>query len=88
MTYSGAYSGANCRRGCGEMSQRYYKVPFQWLHSPERFPPSLPSPALASLSPSLSGLPNELIVFDEHRGTPQGIRLVNMAMAPRSMEEA
>ena len=34
----------------------------------------------------LSGVPNELIVFDEHHGTPEGIRLVNMAMTPRSVE--
>jgi hypothetical protein len=36
LTYSGEYGGESCRRGCGEMSQRYYKVPSAWLNTPER----------------------------------------------------
>ncbi len=64
LTYVGGYSGGRCRDGCGEMSQRYYKVPYNWLHSPE------------------SGLTNELLVFDEFGGTPEGIRLVNIEMVP------
>lgn len=36
LTYSGSYSGGKCRRGCGEMSQRYYKIPYQFLYPVSR----------------------------------------------------
>jgi beta-galactosidase len=29
--YAGAYSGDKCRSGCGDYSQRYYKLPAEWL---------------------------------------------------------
>lgn len=34
--FVGGYNGDKCRSGCGEASQRYYKVPADWLHSAER----------------------------------------------------
>jgi hypothetical protein len=35
--YVGAYNGDRCRTGCGDYSQRYYKLPSDWLHPSERF---------------------------------------------------
>jgi hypothetical protein len=48
----------------------------------------IPSTGLFSLlssltGPHLSGLLNELVIFDEHQGSPDGLQLVNMVMAPR-----
>ena len=31
LAYSKSYAAEDCRTGCGEMSQRYYKVPTEWL---------------------------------------------------------
>jgi hypothetical protein len=31
-TYTGSYNPAYCRTGCGEASQRYYKIPADWLY--------------------------------------------------------
>ena len=31
MTYAGGFEAESCRTGCGEMSQRYYKLPRDWL---------------------------------------------------------
>lgn len=31
MSYSGSYSESKCRTGCSSLSQRYYKLPSDWL---------------------------------------------------------
>jgi hypothetical protein len=42
-----------------------------------------PSPSSLASHSLLSGLSNDLIIFDEHQGSPEGLQLVNMAMGPR-----
>ena len=32
-TYIGGYNDSQCRTGCGEISQRYYKIPTDWLNA-------------------------------------------------------
>lgn len=78
LTYSGSYSGGKCRRGCGSMSQRYYKVPYQFLYPISRYFNLLL--LLLSIYVIFSGKKNELIIFDEYNGSPDGIQLVNMKM--------
>lgn len=53
--YVGAYSGDRCRSGCGSPSQRYYKLPAQWLQ-----PASSNNPNLIVVFEELGGFPDKI----------------------------
>jgi len=75
ISYVGAYDPVRCRSGCGEPSQRYYKLPTSWLNTAA----DTSSSGISSGS-SASTYKNSLVVFDEYGGNPKGIQLVHIEM--------